>query len=112
MFLMLKATDGHKVRYFQHTAIDDATQIRALKVYRHYNQQNAINFIDYVIEKFPFCIHTIRTNHCHEFRAKLHWQGEDKGIRYVYIKPRTPQLNEKVERSLRTDQEKFYQLLD
>ncbi len=32
-------------------------------------------------------------------------------MRYVHIKPRSPQLNGKVERSHRTDQEKFYQLL-
>jgi len=30
----------------------------------------------------------------------------------VYIKARTPQLNEKVERSHRSDQEEFYQLLN
>jgi hypothetical protein len=36
---------------------------------------------------------------------------EDKGMRHVYIKPRSPQLNGKVERSHRTDQEEFYQLL-
>jgi transposase InsO family protein len=36
---------------------------------------------------------------------------EDKGIRHVYIKPRTPQLNGKVERSHRSDQEEFYQML-
>ena len=29
----------------------------------------------------------------------------------VYIKPRTPQLNGKVERSHRTDKDEFYQLL-
>ena len=31
--------------------------------------------------------------------------------RYIYIKPRSPQLNGKVERSHRTDGEEFYQLL-
>ncbi len=30
---------------------------------------------------------------------------------HVYIKPRSPQLNGKVERSHRTDNEEFYQLL-
>ena len=39
------------------------------------------------------------------------WHVEDKGMRHVYIKPRSPQLNGKVERSHRTDQEEFYQLL-
>ena len=62
-------------------------------------------------EKFPFRIHTVRTDRGHEWQAQFHWHVEDKGIRHVYIKPRTPQLNGKVERSHRTDQEEFYQLL-
>ena len=32
-------------------------------------------------------------------------------MEHVYIKPRTPRLNGKVERSHRTDKEEFYQLL-
>jgi len=32
-------------------------------------------------------------------------------MQHVYIKPRSPQLNGKVERSHRSDQEEFYQLL-
>ena len=59
----------------------------------------------------PFRIHTIRTDRGHEFQARFHWHVEDKGIRHVYIKPRSPQLNGKVERSHRSDQEEFYQLL-
>lgn len=111
-FLSLKASNGSKVRRFQYTAIDDATRIRALKVYQLHNQQNAIAFIDYVIEKFPFRIHTVRTDRGHEFQAQFHWHVEDKGIRHVYIKPRSPQLNGKVERSHRSDKEEFYQLLN
>ena len=36
---------------------------------------------------------------------------EDLGIRHAYIKRGTPQLNGKVERSHRSDQQEFYQLL-
>jgi transposase InsO family protein len=110
-FLKLTRPSGSTVRRFQYTAIDDATRIRALKIYQRHNQQGAIDFIDYVIEKFPFRIHTIRTDRGHEFQAKFHWHVEDKGIRHVYIKPRSPQLNGKVERSHRSDREEFYQLL-
>jgi len=110
-FLSLKRPDGATVRRFQYTAIDDATRVRALKIYLRHNQASAMNFIDYVIEKFPFRIHTVRTDRGHEFQAKFHWHVEDKGIRHVYIKPRTPQLNGKVERSHGSDQEEFYQLL-
>ncbi len=107
----LKTSDGRRVRRYQYTAIDDATRVRALKIYNRHNQANAIRFIDYAIEKFPFRIHTIRTDRGHEFQAQFHWHVEDKGIRHVYIKPRSPELNGKVERSHRSDQEEFYQLL-
>ncbi len=110
-FLIFPQSDGTKVRRFQYTAIDDATRIRALKIYPKHTQQNAIDFIDYVIEKFPFRIQTIRTDNGHEFQAKFHWHVEDLGMRHVYIKPGTPRLNGKVERSHRTDKEEFYQLL-
>lgn len=110
-FLTFKALDGSKVRRFQYTAIDDATRVRALKIYQYHNQKSAIDFVDYVIEKFPFRIHTIRTDRGHEFQAQFHWHVEDKGIRHVYIKPRSPQLNGKVERSHRSDNEEFYQLM-
>ena len=85
--------------------------MRALKVYRGHTQQNAIAFLDYVVQKFPFRMHTVRTDRGHEFQAQFHWHLADQGIRHVYIKARTPQLNGKVERSHRTDQQEFYQLL-
>ena len=102
---------GEKIRRFQYTAIDDATRVRALKIYEKHTQANAIDFVDHIIEKFPFRIREIRTDNGHEFQAKFHWHVEDQGIRHVHIKCGTPQLNGTVERSHRSDQEEFYQLL-
>jgi transposase InsO family protein len=110
-FLTLQAPGSTRVRRYQYTAIDDATRIRALRVYRRHTQRNAIAFLDHVVATFPFRIHTVRTDRGHEFQALFHWHLADQGIRHVYIKPRTPQLNGKVERSHRTDQQEFYQLL-
>ena len=110
-FLQLRPENGRLVRRFQFTAIDDATRIRALKIYRKHTQQNAIKFIDHVISKFPFRINTVRTDNGHEFQAKFHWHLADLGILHTYIKPRTPRLNGKVERSHLTDDIEFYQLL-
>jgi len=109
-FITLKGQNNKAIRRYQYTAIDDSTRIRALKIYSRHNQVNAIDFIKYVVDKFPFRIHTIRTDRGHEFQARFHWFVEDLGIRHAYIKPRSPQLNGKVERSHRTDQEEFYQL--
>ena len=47
-----------------------------------------------------------------EFAAAFHWHVQDLGIEHVYIRPRTPRLNGKVERSHRIDAEEFYRLLD
>lgn len=110
-FAIFSNSTGKKIKRYQFTAIDDATRIRALKMYDKHNQTSAIDFMDYVVEKFPFRIHTIRTDRGHEFQARFHWHVEDNGMRHVYIKPRSPQLNGKVERSHRTDKEEFYQLL-
>jgi transposase InsO family protein len=110
-FLDFKDQSGKKVRRYQYTAIDDATRIRALKIYERHNQANAIDFVNYVVEKFPFRIHTVRTDNGHEFQAKFHWHVQDLGIMHAYIKVRTPRLNGKVERSHSTDKREFYQLL-
>ena len=110
-FLTLKRKKGGPMRRYQYTAIDDATRVRALKVYRRHTQANPIDFINYVVDKFPFRIRTIRTDRGHEFQALFHWHVADLGMEHVYIKPRTPQLNGKVERSHRTDKDEFYQLL-
>jgi transposase InsO family protein len=110
-FLTFIGKNGQKVRRFQYTAIDDATRVRALKIYKRHTQANAIDFVNHIIDKFPFRIREIHTDNGHEFQAKFHWHVEDLGIRHAYIKPSSPQLNGKVERSHRSDQQEFYQLL-
>ena len=34
---------------------------------------NAIDFVDHIIDRFPFRIKEIRTVNGHEFQAKFHW---------------------------------------
>lgn len=111
-FLFFRDKNGNRVKRFQYTAIDDATRIRALKVYSAHTQANAIDFLNYVIGKFPFRIKYVQTDNGHEFQSKFHWHAEDCGIIHRYIKPASPHLNGKVERSHLTDKHEFYQLLN
>ncbi len=53
------------------SAIDDATRIRALKVYEKHNQNSSIGFINYVVDKFPFRIKQIRTDNGMNFNRSL-----------------------------------------
>jgi len=57
-------------------------------------------------------VHVIQTDNGAEFQSRFHWHLEALDIRHVYIRPRTPHLNGKVERSHRVDAQEFYQLLD
>jgi transposase InsO family protein len=98
-------------RYYQFTAIDDCTRLRVLKIYERNNQKTAIQFIDYVLSRLPFRTQVIQTDNGAEFQAQFHWHVLDKGINHVYIKPRRPRLNGKVERSHRVDEEEFYRML-
>jgi transposase InsO family protein len=110
----LKFIDNSRktIKRFQYTAIDDATRIRVLKAYKFHNQRSSIDFANLVIRKMPFRIKVIRTDNGHEFQAQFHWHLQDLGISHIYIKPRTPRLNGKVERSHRIDDQEFYQLLE
>ena len=74
-------------RYYQYTAIDDCTRL-------------------------PFPVEVIQTDNGSEFQSGSHWHLLDRGIRHAYIKPATPRLNGKVERSHRTDAEEFYRRLE
>jgi transposase InsO family protein len=99
-------------KHYQFTAIDDCTRLRVLRIYPGLNQRTAIQFADYVLEKLPFQVQEVQTDNGPEFGSSFHYHLLDKGVGHRYIKPRTPRLNGKVERSHRIDAEEFYRLLD
>jgi transposase len=46
-------------KYYQFTAIDDCTRLRVLCIDPKLNQQTAIQFLDYVLERLPFRVEVI-----------------------------------------------------
>jgi transposase InsO family protein len=108
----LERIPGTPKRLYQFTAIDDCTRIRVLKIYDACNQRTAIQFAEDVLKRLPFRVHVIQTDNGAEFQSQFHWHLEARDIRHVYIRPRSPHLNGKVERSHRADDQEFYQLLD
>ncbi|MEV4674067.1 IS481 family transposase [Actinomadura sp. NPDC049382] len=101
-----------RAKYYQFTAIDDCTRLRILRVYPRCDQKTAIQFLDYVLERLPFRVEVVQTDNGAEFQSGFHWHVLDKGIAHTYIKPASPHLNGKVERSHRIDAEEFYRMLD
>ena len=111
-FVAPLAGAARRQRYYQFTAIDDCTRLRVLRIYPTLNQKTAIQFLDYVAQRLPFRIKQVQTDNGAEFQSAFHYHLLDRGIGHVYIKPATPRLNGKVERSHRIDAEEFYRLLD
>ena len=96
---------GRRTKYYQFTAIDDCTRLRALRIYPRCDQKTAIQFIDYVLERLPFPVQIIQTDNGAEFQSAFHYHVLDKGVGHRDIKPRTPRLNGKVARAHRIDAE-------
>ncbi len=108
----LERIPGSPKRFYQFTAIDDCARLRVLKVYDTCNQGTAIRFIDDVLRRLPVRVRVVQTERGAEFQSRFHGHLDALGIQHAYIRPRTPHLNGKVERSHRIDDQEFYQLLD
>jgi hypothetical protein len=104
---------GTRKKHYQYTAIDDCTRIRVLRICPRSDQKTAIQFADYLLEKLPFHVDVIQTDIQRLLlQGAFHWHILDRGIGHTYIKPATPRLNGKLERSHRIDAEEFYRMLD
>src|SRR3954447_20024330 len=94
----IAAGTGRRKRYYQYPAIDACTRLRVLRAYPRSDQKTAIQFVDYVLSRLPFQVEKIQTDNGAEFQSSFHWHVLDQGG-HIYIRPATPRLNGKVERS-------------
>jgi len=112
---LVGALAGRKL--YQYTAIDECTRWRHVAIFDELSAHNSVEFLYQLIEHFPFEISCIQTDNGAEFTSR--YQGSRHpsafeaelaafGIRHKLIAPATPRHNGKVERSHRTDQERFY----
>jgi hypothetical protein len=70
---------------------------------KKFYQFTAISFYDYTASRMPFKIERVQTDNGSEFQSAFHLHLVDQGVEHHYIRPRTPRLNGKVERSYRSD---------
>jgi transposase InsO family protein len=98
---------------YQYTAIDDCTRYKVLRLYSRRTAGNTLAFLDAVLDEMPFAFQRIQTDRGKEFFATDFQQRLlDWGIKFRPIKPASPHLNGKVERSQRTDLDEFYATVD
>ena len=104
-------------RYYQYTCIDEASRERFMYYYDSPNMNNTVNFIIKAIKYYGYKPDEIQTDNGSEFTwnksnyRNLHPMDKLCRTLKIYhhtIRPRTPRHNGKVERSHRTDNERFY----
>lgn len=112
-------------RCYQYTAIDVSSRWRHIQVYDDLSNYSAIRFLKEVIAIAPFKIQAVKTDNgtcftnrytgylksSNPMNPRLHSFDvlcNNLNIQHYLIDPGKPQQNAFVERSHRTDQEKFY----
>jgi transposase InsO family protein len=98
---------------YQYTAIDDCTHYKIMALYTRRTSANTLDFLDQLKERMPFDCQIIQTDRGAEFFAyKVQERLKEWKIKFRPIKPFSPHLNGKVERTQRTDLEEFYSSVD
>jgi len=98
---------------YQYTAIDDCTRYKVLALYKRRTATNTLDFLDQVMDRMPFPIQRLQTDRGQEFFAyEVQERLKEYAIKFRPIKPASPHLNGKVERTQRTDLDEFYSSVD
>ena len=84
-----------------------------LGIYPRRTASNTLDFLEQVLEEMPFPIQRFQTDRGREFFAcKVQQRLMEWAIKFGPIKPRSPHLNGKVERSQKTDLHEFWSTVD
>ncbi|MCC6967942.1 MAG: IS481 family transposase [Nitrospira sp.] len=98
---------------YQYTAVDDCSRYRVLAVFSRRTAAGTLAFLERVIEEMPFPVQRVQTDRGREFFAMAVQQWlMDHCMKFRPIKPASPHLNGKVERSQKTDREEFWAVTD
>ena len=106
-------------RAYNFVIVDECTRWRFARAYEHLCAGSTVDFLERAKRSCPFPIHTIQTDNGQEFTYSLNpiakhlehpmdtW-CQANGIRHQLIPPGVKELNGKVERSHRLDEQYFY----
>ncbi len=92
-------------------ARDMVSRWDVLEVHERATSLAAAHFLDTLLERIPFPIAALQVDGGSEFAAELELACQQRGLPLFVLPPRSPKLNGHVERSHRTYQEEFYQVI-
>jgi transposase InsO family protein len=95
---------------FQFAAVDCFTRKRVVALSSRLASQDGASFLRKVVEEFPFPVAAIQSDGGSEFLDAFGKAVNELELIHYFNRPNYPQGNGVVERSLRTDEEEFYQV--
>jgi putative transposase len=106
----IRLAPGMTFKHF--TARDVVSRWDVLDVHTSATARLAADFLDIVIQRFPFQVKAIQVDGGSEFKAEFEAACKARGLLLFVLPPRSPKLNGHVERAQRTHAEEFYQMLN
>lgn len=107
-------------KFYQYTCLEEASRKRFLYAYKECSSYTTVDFVQRAIRFFGYQPQIIQTDNgaefCHPAQKSTETHAfyklcQDLKLHHQRIRPRTPEHNGKVERSHRSDNERFYSTL-
>ena len=95
-------------KYYQFNAIDCYSKLAYSKVYNSITSTNAADFVNSLINFFPFLIESIQTDNGAEYLLNFHQELTRRRINHYFSRPQTPKDNPMVERYIQTTERELW----
>ena len=95
-------------KYYQFNAIDCYSKLACSKVYPSITSINAADFINSLINFFPFPIKSIQTDNGAEYLLHFHQELKKRNINHYFSRPLTPKDNPMIERFIQTTERELW----
>jgi len=99
-------------RFYVFVAIDCKSRLGFVDCYHACSSQSAADFLDKVMNYFPFKIQAVNTDNGAEYLLHFHAKCEELGMSHYFNHPHTPKMNSRAERLIKTFEYEYIHFKD
>lgn len=90
------------IRFYLFCAVDCKSRYGYIWCYRNISSASGADFLERVVNYFPFKVEAIQTDNGSEYLLNFHKTCQEKGIMHYFTYPHTPKMNGRAERIIKT----------
>lgn len=99
-------------RFYLFVAVDCKSRFGFIWAYQTISSQSAADFLQRVVEYFPFPLEAVQTDNGSEYLLNFHKATRNLGIIHYFSFPHTPKMNGRAERLIQTATYEFFHWQD